>query len=283
MQGCDTVFVTPTARTIDIAHAWVMKSAITLLVSPITCRSITEMLMKYIFFADKVEISDITKQTCFFVLTGPKSNQVMEDLNLGELVGQPYGTHRHYSVNGTPVTIGVGSVIAEDGFSMLLSPATAGSVWKTLLSHGAVPMGATAWERFRVFQGRPAPGKELSDEFNVLEAGLWNAVSLNKGCYKGQETISRLITYDGVKQKLYGIELPAPAEPGSPITIDGKKVGKLTSYAVGKTESEHFGLGYIKKRTASAGDKVLIGDTVGTLVEVPYLARQTPLTKSSTA
>ncbi|PIA47435.1 hypothetical protein AQUCO_01400237v1 [Aquilegia coerulea] len=152
-QGCDTVFVTPTARTIDIAHAWVMKSAITLLVSPITCRSITEMLMKYIFFADKVEISDITKQTCFFVLTGPKSNQVMEDLNLGELVGQPYGTHRHYSVNGTPVTIGVGSVIAEDGFSMLLSPATAGSVWKTLLSHGAVPMGATAWERFRVFQG----------------------------------------------------------------------------------------------------------------------------------
>lgn len=23
-QGCDTVFVTPTARTIDIAHAWVM-------------------------------------------------------------------------------------------------------------------------------------------------------------------------------------------------------------------------------------------------------------------
>lgn len=24
MQGCDTVFVTPTARTIDIAHAWIM-------------------------------------------------------------------------------------------------------------------------------------------------------------------------------------------------------------------------------------------------------------------
>jgi hypothetical protein len=23
-QGCDTVFVTPTARTIDIAHAWIM-------------------------------------------------------------------------------------------------------------------------------------------------------------------------------------------------------------------------------------------------------------------
>ena len=32
-----------------------------------------------------------------------------------------------------------------------------------------------------VCAGRPAPGKELTNEFNVLEAGLWNAVSLNKG------------------------------------------------------------------------------------------------------
>lgn len=29
--------------------------------------------------------------------------------------------------------------------------------------------------------GRPAPGSELTDEFNVLEAGLWNAISVNKG------------------------------------------------------------------------------------------------------
>lgn len=31
---------------------------------------------RYIFFADKVEIQDITKQTSFFVLVGPNSNQV---------------------------------------------------------------------------------------------------------------------------------------------------------------------------------------------------------------
>jgi hypothetical protein len=31
---------------------------------------------RYIFLADKVEIQDITKQTCLFVLVGPKSNQV---------------------------------------------------------------------------------------------------------------------------------------------------------------------------------------------------------------
>ena len=49
-------------------------------------------------------------------------------------------------------------------------------------------------------------------------------IPIFSGCYKGQETISRLVTYDGVKQRLWGIRLSAPAEPGSPITINGKKV-----------------------------------------------------------
>lgn len=29
--------------------------------------------------------------------------------------------------------------------------------------------------------GRPAAGKELTQDFNVLEAGLWNSISLTKG------------------------------------------------------------------------------------------------------
>ncbi|KAB1207049.1 Aminomethyltransferase [Morella rubra] len=231
-QGCDTVFVTPTARTIDIAHAWIM---------------------------------------------------VMEGLNLGDLVGQPYGAQQHFSVNGMPVTVGVGNVISAEGFSLLMSPAAAGAVWNTILSQGAIPMGSNAWEKLRVLQGgRPAPQKELTNEFNVLEAGLWNSISLNKGCYKGQETISRLITYDGVKQRLWGICLSAPAEPGSSIIVDGKKVGKVTSYASGRKESEHFGLGYIKRQAASEGDAVTIAENItGTVVEVPFLARQRPPTRDS--
>lgn len=258
-----------------------MKNAVTLVVSPATCQSITDMLNKYIFPADKVEIQDITKQTCLFVLVGPKSNQVMEDLNLGDLVGQPYGTHRHFSASGMPITVGVGNIISEEGFSLLMSPAAAGSIWKTILSLGALPMGSNAWEKLRVLQGRPAPQRELTNEFNVLEAGLWNSISLNKGCYKGQETVSRLITYDGIKQRLWGIRLSASAEPGSPITVNGKKVGKITSYASGRKESEHFGLGYIKRQAASEGDTVTIGDNItGTVVEVPFLACQCPPPRS---
>ncbi|XP_047154165.1 putative transferase At1g60990, chloroplastic [Vigna umbellata] len=274
-QGCDTVFVTPTARTIDIGHAWLMKNAITLVVSPETCTTIMEMLNKYIFFADKVEIQDITKQTSFFAMVGPNSGQVMENLNLGDLVGKPYGTHQHFNVDKQPVTVGIGNIISEGGFSLLMSPAAAPSIWKAILAQGAIPMGSNAWNKLRIIRGRPAPGMELTNEFNVLEACLWSSVSLNKGCYKGQETISRLITYDGIKQRLWGIHLSAAAEPGSIITVDGKKVGKLTSYTSGRKHSEHFGLGYIKRRAASEGDNVIVGDNIrGTVVEVPFLSQQ---------
>ncbi len=52
---------------------------------------------------------------------------------------------------------------------------------------GAVPMGEAGWERARVLAGRPAPGVELTEDHTPLEAGLGPAVSLDKGCYIGQE------------------------------------------------------------------------------------------------
>lgn len=55
--------------------------------------------------------------------------------------------------NGMPITVGVGNVISEEGFSLLISPAVAGPVWKALVSLGAVPMGSRAWEMLRIFQG----------------------------------------------------------------------------------------------------------------------------------
>lgn len=52
-----------------------------------------------------------------------------------------------------PVTIGVGNLISEEGFAMLVSPATAAPIWEILLSRGAIPMGSNAWERLRILQG----------------------------------------------------------------------------------------------------------------------------------
>ena len=57
-------------------------------------------------------------------------------------------------IEGTPVTVGVGSGLAGPGYSFLLSTDTAGLVWEAILNAGAVPMGAAAWEQLRVWQGK---------------------------------------------------------------------------------------------------------------------------------
>ncbi|KAF3628994.1 hypothetical protein FXO38_27948 [Capsicum annuum] len=52
-------------------------------------------------------------------------------------------------------------------------------------------------------------------------------------------------------------------------------VGKVSS--TGKRASQPLGLGYNKRKAASEGECVIIGDDVeGTVVELPFLARQIP-------
>lgn len=275
-QGCDTVFVTPTARTIDLAVAWSMKRAVILFISSNMRQSLTKLLNKYIFFADKVEIEDITDKTFFFTIMGPKSDLLMEQLNMRDIVGKPYGTHLHYAVEGTPVTVGAGNLLSKTGYSLMLSTDTAGLVWETLLKYGAVPMGANCWEHLRIQKGRPAPGKELTDEFNVLEAGLWETISLSKGCYIGQETVARLITYQGVKQHLWGLSLDGPVDPGSIILLDGAKVGKVTSCTSKSGDGGYFGLGYVNRKVGGLGLQVQVGERSGVVVNVPFVTQSLP-------
>eukprot|EP00850_Spirogloea_muscicola_P018130 SM000163S02298 [mRNA] locus=s163:49992:54203:+ [translate_table: standard] len=255
-QGCDTVFITNTARTIDRASALVMENAVIISTSADKREEILHMLDRYIFFADKVEVQDITFMTNLIAVVGPQADQLLISLNLGNIVGRPFGSHEHFQFQGTAVTVAVGCHASSSGYTFLLSTEGAGLVWRALVQGGAVPMGSRAWEIYRILQGVPVPGKELTEEFNPLEAGLWHTISTTKGCYIGQETIARLITYDGVKQHLWGVQLEGPVECNTVITVGDQKVGKLTSYTrVGDTE-EHFGLCYIKRKVGQSGMEV---------------------------
>ena len=76
-------------------------------------------------------------------------------------------------------------------------------------------MGAAAWEAARIQDGRPVAGKELTEQHLPLDAGLYHAVSLNKGCYMGQETLAKVHKLNAVKQQLHGLMLDAPVPPGT--------------------------------------------------------------------
>ncbi|MGV0105687.1 Glycine cleavage T protein (Aminomethyl transferase) [Nostoc sp. DSM 114160] len=274
-QGCDTVFVTSTARTIDLVTAYVREDAVILLVSPNRRQFLMEWLDKYIFYADKVELSDITQYTNTFSLIGPGSDAVLEKLGIGELIGQPYGSHQVYTIAPAEgVRIAVGSGLAAPGYTFTFPYTDKETVWNKLLEAGAVEMSDRAWDALRILQGRPAPDAELTDDYNPLEVGLWQTISFTKGCYIGQETIARLNTYKGVKQHLLGIRLNAPVEVGSAIAVADEKVGKLTSYT--QTADGYFGLGYIRTKAGGVGLKVKVGETEGEVIEIPFVSHEYP-------
>ena len=270
-QGCDTVMVTSTARTIDLVTAYVLEDAVLLLVSPNRREIIMQWLDRYIFFADKVQLTDVTNETATFNLIGPESDAIIEKLGAGAIIGQSYGNH--LLVNDA-VIVAVGSGLASPGYTLILPVSEKQRVWSQILELGAVELSHRAWDALRILQGRPAPDAELTDDYNPLEVGLWRTISFNKGCYIGQETIARLNTYKGVKQHLWGIRLSEPAEVGATIALGDDKVGKLTSYT--ETADGYFGLGYIRTKAGGVGLKVQVGETEGEIVAVPFVSHEYP-------
>jgi len=279
-QGCDTVMVTSTARTIDLVSVYIMEDAVLLLVSPNRREFLIQWLDRYIFFADKVQLKDVTDDTATFSLIGPGSDAIIQKLGAGEIIGQPYGNHQLISFPSLSegdtggVRVAVGSGLASPGYTIILPALNQEKVWSKIVEAGAIPMSDRAWDVLRVLQGRPSPDHELTDDYNPLEAGLWQTISFSKGCYIGQETIARLNTYKGIKQYLWGIRLNAPAVPGTVITVGDEKVGKLTSCT--ETTDGYFGLGYIRTKAGGADLKVHVGEVEGKIVEVPFISHKYP-------
>ncbi len=274
-QGCDTIFVTSTARTIDLATAYVLDDAALVVVSPERREYLMKWLDRYIFFGDKVKLTDITDQTAMFSLVGSTSDALLAKLlgdSFGAIAGLPYASHCELEIAGQPVRIAVGSGLALPGYTLVMDRPAAVIVWQHLTQAGVVPMGDRTWEQLRIEQGRPVPDRELTEDYNAVEACLWQAISINKGCYIGQETIARLDTYKGVKQQIWGIRLKAAVPPGETITVAGEKVGTLTSLT--PTDEGAFGLGYVRTKAGGAGLQVQVGDSAGELVEVPFLRRE---------
>jgi folate-binding protein YgfZ len=270
-SGCDTVMVTSTARTIDLVTGYVLDDAVLLLVSPNRREYLIQWLDRYIFFADKVQLTDVTEETATISLLGAGSDAIIEQLGAGSIIGQPDASHISLD-NG--IIVAMGSGLASPGYTLILPASEKERIWQAITGLGAIEMSDRAWETLRILQGRPAPDLELTDDYNPLEVGLWKTVSFNKGCYIGQETIARLNTYKGVKQYLWGIKLDQPAAPGTVITIAEEKIGKLTSYT--STPDGHFGLGYIRSKSGGVGLKVQVGETAGEVVAIPFVSHEYP-------
>jgi tRNA-modifying protein YgfZ len=114
-------------------------------------------------------------------------------------------------------------------------------------------------EAFRIEQGIPEWSKELGEDVIPNEAGLdQRAISYTKGCYVGQEVISRLKSLGRVNRKLRGVQLIS----GSTLTAGDKLVndsGQLTGTVTSASKSERLagwiGLAYLKRNFDQPGSR----------------------------
>ena len=96
------------------------------------------------------------------------------------------------------------------------------------------PEGAI--EALRVARGAPAIGVDTGERTLVQEALLDDAVSFDKGCYLGQETVARLHYRGHANRRLARIALDGPVPTGAGVAVvDGAgapaPVGAVTSVA----------------------------------------------------
>jgi folate-binding protein YgfZ len=122
-----------------------------------------------------------------------------------------------------------------------------------------------------------------------IEAGLEkSAISFNKGCYIGQESVAR-ITYRGhVNRKLVGLSLSSsrPASNGDKISKDGQEVGWVTSSAFSPNLKISIALGYLRREVLEPGTTVLVGTgdqgVNARVTPLPFLSTQPILSTQPT-
>ncbi|MEM6714009.1 MAG: folate-binding protein [Cyanobacteria bacterium P01_D01_bin.6] len=271
-QGCDTVFVTSTGRTIDLVTAYVESDSILLLTSPGQAQPLMAWMDRYIFFADQVQLADETNATVALTLVGPESSALLAQLGIPDVDLANYGSHQRAMLSGLETQIAIGSGLATAGITLITTADAGPALWSVLVAAGAVPLGDRLWQTLRIEQGRPLPGAELTENYNPLEAALWQAVSFDKGCYIGQEIIARLQTYQGVKQQLWGLRLATPVDVGTPIlSTDENKVGVVTSCVANNQGA--IALGYIRTKAGGKGLKVSVGNQQADVVDIPFASR----------
>ncbi|MFN7066142.1 MAG: folate-binding protein, partial [Aquificaceae bacterium] len=85
------------------------------------------------------------------------------------------------------------------------------------------------FEHERILRMVPKLGKELKEGFSPLESCLLNyAISLNKGCYVGQEAIAR-VYYRGKPARILALFEGNNLSEGKAVFVGEKKVGVITS------------------------------------------------------
>lgn len=151
--------------------------------------------------------------------------------------------------------------------------------------------GMLAAEALRIAAWRPRRASEVDDRTLPHELDwLRSAVHLDKGCYRGQETVAKVHNLGHPPRRLVFLHLDGSEavlpEAGAPLTFEGAEVGRVTSAAL-HHELGPIALAVVKRTLATdatvtitvgdatvvAAQEVIVPPETGAAASVPRLPR----------
>lgn len=261
--GVVNIFTNAKGRVVDVVEMFIEDESIFLLASPGRAPVLKQWIEKYTFIED-VRGEDVTAAYGAIALLGADSAAVLKkvfDWNVDDLPGQ---YTRALAAGGERVLVQRSGALSPAQFHLILPAAMLLPCWEALLAH-TTPIGHTAYEMCRIQRGLPAPGKEITDEYNPHEVGLYPFINFDKGCYIGQEVIARLDTYQKVQRQLAGVTFasdgthdPLLAATPAPIYAGEQLAGHLTSACFAPEQQCGIGLAVVRKQVTAAAAPVEI-------------------------
>jgi aminomethyltransferase len=182
-------------------------------------------------FIQDVDIENATDDLAVFGVHGPTATEKVASVLHGG-VGSP--DEEFTFVRGSMGEAGV-SVIrtdnlpGEEGYEVVCAADDAHEAFETLITRGnnAVPFGYRTWESLTLEAGTPMFETELDGTVpNVL--GLRNALDFSKGCYVGQEVVSKIENRGRPSRRLVGLALDSVPDPGAAVFAGDSHAGEVT-------------------------------------------------------
>jgi folate-binding protein YgfZ len=246
-------------------------------------QTISDRLEKYII-ADDVQVVDVSALFGLLSIQGPKASEALQTLGLfPNLPSRPFAFVNVQAPDLGELYLMNAPRLNSQGFDLFAPVSALQAIVEKLLaglaSLGGHLGGWQAFELARIEAGIPRFGADM-DETNIpLEAGLeQRAVSFNKGCYIGQEVISRIHTFGQVAKALRGLRLAdnlknLPSK-GAKLFHDTKEVGYITSAAHSPRLHANIALGYVRKEVNQIGTELRLalddGDSFAKIVQTPF-------------
>jgi folate-binding protein YgfZ len=258
-------------------------------VEPHTAKALVDYLNSMRFML-RVEVEDLSGVLVVQTLAGPlpadggvlaRTDELFSSVpSLQEHVGQDEKGSQASSGPATLLDEGVVAAVTQNpfGLDLIVSPEAAGKLAETY------PVaGLWAFEAARIAAHVARPGLDTDHKTLPHEIGLIeSAVHLNKGCYRGQETVARIHNLGHPPRRLVFLHLDGSADRlpahGSPLTLaDGTQVGFVGS-AARHFELGPIGLGLVKRSVdvnatlladgVAAAQEVIVAPEAGANVQV---------------